>query len=79
MTMLNMCPVCGEGHLTPQVSANTVKIHGQEYNLPCHYAVCNVCECEVADSDDAAENKKLMLDLRQRVEQEMSEKSHDRE
>lgn len=73
MTMLHACPVCGRGHLTPQVSTNSIVINGETYELPCYYAVCNTCECEVADADDAAENKRLMMELRKRLELSLEE------
>jgi len=74
MTVLQACPVCGQGHLTPQVDTNTVVINGKSYDLPCHFAICNTCESEVADTDDACENARLMKELRQRVENEMTNK-----
>lgn len=78
MGALKLCPVCGEGRLHQQVGTNTVKVHEQEYDLPIHFAVCDVCECEVADAEDSAENKMLMLELRARVENQMSERAHER-
>lgn len=79
MTMNNeLCPVCGEGFLKPKSSTNTVKICNQEYDIPFYFAVCDCCESEVADAEDAARNKELMLEIRTRVEQEMGEKAHDR-
>lgn len=78
MTDLKMCPVCGEGFLRPRSSTNVVKICGQEYEIPFYFAVCNHCESEVADAEDAAKNKDLMIEIRSRVEQEMSEKANAR-
>ena len=74
MTVLLACPVCGRGHLTPQVDTNTVVINGKSYDMPCHFAICNTCESEVADADDAEQNARLMKKIRQKVENEMIEK-----
>lgn len=74
MTVLQACPVCGQGHLTPQVDTNKVVINGKSYDLPCHFAICNTCESEVADADDAQQNAEYMKSLRQRVENEMTKK-----
>ena len=67
MTMLQTCPVCGEGHLTPQVSAMEIVINGTTYELPSYYAICNMCESEVADADDANENARVMRELRDSI------------
>lgn len=74
MTTIERCPVCGIGCLTRQVSSNSITLNGKTYELPFHYAICNRCECEVANADDVNENAKLMKELRQSVENEMSEK-----
>ena len=63
MTVLQACPVCGQGHLTPQVDTNTVVINGKSYDMPCHFAICNTCESEVADADDAQQNAEYMKSL----------------
>ena len=61
--MLNLCPVCHQGYLTPQVDTNTIVIYEKSYDLPCHFAVCNFCESEIADADDTNQNAQFMRDL----------------
>ena len=63
MTMLNLCPVCHQGYLTPQVDTNTIVIYEKSYDLPCHFAVCNFCESEIADADDTNQNAQHMRNL----------------
>jgi HTH-type transcriptional regulator/antitoxin MqsA len=67
MTMLTVCPVCGEGHLTPQVGRLDITINGRDYELPSYYAICNSCESEVADADDVNENARVMRELRDSI------------
>jgi len=68
MTMLNLCPVCHQGYLTPQVDTNTIVIYEKSYDLPCHFAVCNFCESEIADADDINQNAEYMKLLSERVQ-----------
>lgn len=67
MTMLEVCPVCGQGHLTAQVSKIDITINGKQYELPSYYAICNSCESEVADADDVNENARVMRELRDNI------------
>lgn len=72
------CPACGQGYLTRQVETNTVKMHGVEFDLPLHFSVCSSCESEVADSEECKENKRLMLEMKYKIEQDMGEHIYDK-
>jgi len=63
MTEMYVCPVCHQGYLAPQVKTNTIVIYEKSYDLPCHFAVCNFCESEIADADDTRQNAQCMRNL----------------
>ena len=73
MTILQTCPACGEGNLTPQVETNTVTANGKSYEIPTHFAVCNMCESEVADYDDTRQNKMSMNEVRLAIQNDLEQ------
>ena len=72
--MTKSCPVCDSEYMTPQVSINSVALNGKSYELVSHYSICGICGCEIAFPEDINMNASLMKELRQSVENEMTDK-----
>lgn len=72
------CPACGQGYLTRRVETNTVKMNGIQFDIPLHFSVCSSCESEVADAEECSKNKKLMIEMKHKIEQNIGEQVHDK-
>jgi HTH-type transcriptional regulator/antitoxin MqsA len=63
-----ICPVCGEGHLHPQVGENKVEYKGQKRALVTYYSTCGVCGSEQACAQQVRDNKRVMLAFKKEVD-----------
>jgi len=52
MTVLELCPACGEGYLSPQRIDGRAVVNHRVVGFSATYAVCPECESEVMDHDD---------------------------
>jgi HTH-type transcriptional regulator/antitoxin MqsA len=64
----NLCPICGEGKLHPEVGKNPVEYKGQATELDLHYSLCDACGSEQADAAQTRVNKRLMIAFKKRVD-----------
>ncbi|PLY15326.1 MAG: type II toxin-antitoxin system MqsA family antitoxin [Sedimenticola sp.] len=64
----NLCPICGEGNLHPEVGKNPVEYKGQTTELDLHYSLCDACGSEQADATQTRVNKRLMIAFKKRVD-----------
>lgn len=64
----DLCPICGEGHLTLQCEKNPVEYKGVSALLDSHYATCDACGSEQADAAQTRDNKRLMVAFKKRVD-----------
>lgn len=62
------CPICGEGHLSEQITKNTVTYKGKTAELDSFYVVCDVCGIEQADASHLRKNKRQMVAFRKSVD-----------
>lgn len=64
----NLCPICGEGNLHPEVGKNPVEYKGQTTELDLHFSLCDACGSEQADAAQTRLNKRLMIAFKKRVD-----------
>ena len=64
----NLCPICGEGNLHPEVRTNPVEYKGQTTELDLHFSLCDACGSEQADAAQTRVNKRLMIAFKKRVD-----------
>jgi len=64
----NLCPICGEGHLQPQVGQNTVKYKDQTVALEFRFSLCDVCGSEQSNAEQLRANKRAMMAFKKRVD-----------
>lgn len=64
----NLCPICGEGKLHPEVSKNPVEYKGQTTELDLHFSLCDACGSEEADAVQTRVNKRRMIAFKKRVD-----------
>ncbi len=64
----NLCPICGEGHLQPQVSKNLVEYKGQTAELKFHVSLCDACGSEQSNAMQLRANKRAMMAFKKRVD-----------
>jgi len=56
MGMLTMCPVCGDGYLSPQLRKGYAMVNGAKVEFSVVYSYCIDCESELMDPQDMAHN-----------------------
>jgi len=64
----NLCPICGEGNLHPEVGKNPVEYKGHTTELDLHFSLCAACGSEQADAAQTRVNKRLMIAFKKRVD-----------
>lgn len=64
----NLCPICGEGKLHPEVGKNPVEYKGQTTELDLHFSLCDACGSEQADAIQTRLNKRLMIAFKKQVD-----------
>lgn len=67
-TLSTLCPICGEGHLHAQVSANEVKYKGHTGSVALHYSICDACESEQAGGVEMRLNKREVMAFRKQID-----------
>lgn len=68
MKINNICPVCGEGHLTAEMDYDVVTYKDQTKNLPARFSVCDTCGSETATLVDLRENKRIFNEFKKCVD-----------
>lgn len=64
----NLCPICGEGNLQPQVGKNPVEYKGQTTELDLHFSLCDACGSEQANAAQLRDNKRQMVAFKKQVD-----------
>ena len=64
----NICPICEEGQLHPQIGSNSVEYRGQQTSLNTHFSVCDACGSEQAGAAELRQNKRSMVEFRKKVD-----------
>ena len=63
-----LCPICGEGHVTDQVDQFESEYKGQKAMLPSHYQMCDTCHSDFAGSVESKLNKRAIMAFRRSVD-----------
>ena len=63
-----LCPICGEGHVTDQVDQFESEYKGQKAMLPSHYQMCDTCYSDFAGSAESKLNKRAIMAFRRSVD-----------
>ena len=68
MDTQELCPICGEGHVTAQVQEIESDYKGQKAMLPLHYRLCNVCTSDFAGAPESKRNRRALMAFRKRID-----------
>jgi HTH-type transcriptional regulator / antitoxin MqsA len=63
-----LCPICGEGHVTDHVEQVESEYKGTTALLPMHYQVCDTCHSDFAGSKEGKLNKRAIMAFRKSVD-----------
>jgi HTH-type transcriptional regulator/antitoxin MqsA len=67
-----ICPACGEGHLSSSVHYSPAEYNGHTKNIALHSSVCDFCGSVLAGSNEAKLNKRAMAAFRKEVDSLLS-------
>ena len=68
MNEKEMCPICGDGHLTDHVDQVDAEYNGHTGKVPLHYQLCDVCMSDSAGAVQMRANKRGMIAFRKQVD-----------
>ena len=68
MDTQELCPICGEGHVTAQVQEIESDYKGHLAMLPLHYRLCNVCTSDFAGAPESKLNRRILMAFRKRID-----------
>ena len=68
MDTQELCPICGEGHVTAQVQEVESDYKGHKAMLPLHYRLCNVCTSDFAGAPESKLNRLALMAFRKRID-----------
>lgn len=63
-----LCPLCGEGHITPRSEDTETEYRGQKGVVTLRYIECDVCGSEIAGDEESRANKRAVLRFRKQVD-----------
>lgn len=63
-----LCPLCGEGHITPRTEDSATEYRGHKGTVTLHYAECDVCGSEITGDIDGRLNKRAVMRFRKQVD-----------
>ena len=63
-----LCPICGEGHVTASVQMVEYEYKGHRAELPSHYKQCDTCTSDFAGMAESKQNKRIVMAFRKQVE-----------
>lgn len=63
-----LCPLCGEGHLTPRTEETVTEYAGRQGKVTLRFAECDACGSEITDDGDSRVNKRAVLAFRKSVD-----------
>ena len=68
MSAQELCPICGEGHVTASVQMVEYEYKGHRAELPSHYKQCDTCTSDFAGMAESKQNKRIVMASRKQVE-----------
>lgn len=68
MDTKELCPICGEGHVTSHVEMVESEYKGQTTMLPSHYRLCDACHSDFAGAREGKLNKRAIMAFRKSVD-----------
>ncbi|MDP1606576.1 MAG: type II toxin-antitoxin system MqsA family antitoxin [Rhodocyclaceae bacterium] len=68
MSDKTLCPLCGEGHLTPHTDDMVIEHGGQQGTVMLRFAGCDACGSEITGDADSRANKRAVLAFRKSVD-----------
>ena len=68
MDTKELCPICGEGHVTHHVDQFESEYKGQTTMLPSHYKLCDTCHSDFAGAAEGKLNKRAIMAFRKSVD-----------
>lgn len=68
MSNKTLCPLCGEGHLTPCTTETVTEYAGQQGKVTLRFTECDACGSEIAGEADSRANKRAVLAFRKSVD-----------
>lgn len=68
MDTKELCPICGEGHVTNHVDQVESEYKGRKKLLPLHYRLCDVCHSDFAGAAEGKLNKRAVMAFRKSVD-----------
>lgn len=68
MSTQELCPICGEGHVTEQVQMVESEYKGQKATLPLHFKLCDSCTSDFAGAEESKRNKRALMAFRKHVD-----------
>ena len=68
MSAQELCPICGEGHVTAEVQMVENEYKGQKADLPLHYQQCNTCTSDFAGMAESKLNRRVLMAFRKQVD-----------
>ena len=63
-----LCPLCGEGHITPRTESMQTEYRGKQGTVTLRYAECDACGSEITGDADGRANKRAVLAFRKSVD-----------
>ena len=68
MSAQELCPICGEGHVTAEVQMVENEYKGQTANLPLHYQQCDTCTSDFAGRAESKLNRRVLMAFRKQID-----------
>lgn len=68
MNTEELCPICGEGHVTDHMDQVESEYKGHKTMLPLHYQMCDSCHSDFAGAKESKLNKRAVLAFRKSVD-----------
>jgi HTH-type transcriptional regulator/antitoxin MqsA len=68
MTAQELCPLCGEGHVTSRSEEVEQSYGGHRSSVPMYFRSCDHCGSDFAGAAESGLNKRAMMGLRKRVD-----------
>lgn len=63
-----LCPLCGEGHITPRVESTVTEYRDQQGAVTVRFSECDACGSEIAGDEESRANKRAVLAFRKSVD-----------
>jgi len=68
MNSKELCPICGEGHVTDHVDQVESEYKGHKAMVPMHYQLCDSCHSDFAGAKQSRLNKRGAMAFRKSVD-----------